>query len=102
MLLAGCADRAEGFIVLAAVNRMITSLLQRKSHALLHVNFCSTCDGRADMYKRDVAVVIVSFLALFLCLQHEGNFSFRKAWWASDQYLLCRPVGWHNRRHHSC
>lgn len=32
------------------------------------------------MYKRDVAVVILSFLALFLCLQHEGSFSFRKAW----------------------
>lgn len=32
------------------------------------------------MYKRDVAVLILSFLALFLCLQHEGSFSFRKAW----------------------
>ncbi|WIA13628.1 hypothetical protein OEZ85_007192 [Tetradesmus obliquus] len=32
------------------------------------------------MYKRDVAVVILSFFALFLCLQNEGNFSFRKAW----------------------
>jgi hypothetical protein len=32
------------------------------------------------MYKRDVAVVILSFLALFLCLQHEGSFSFNKAW----------------------
>jgi hypothetical protein len=31
------------------------------------------------MYKRDVAVVILSFLALFLCLQHEGSFSFNKA-----------------------
>jgi hypothetical protein len=34
------------------------------------------------MYKRDVSVVVLSFLALFLCLQHEGNFSFRKAWCA--------------------
>eukprot|EP00775_Hariotina_reticulata_P004628 gene4628-4882_t len=33
------------------------------------------------MYKRDVSVVVLSFLALFLCLQHEGNFSFRKAWY---------------------
>jgi hypothetical protein len=32
------------------------------------------------MYKRDVVVVVLSFLGLFLCLQHEGNFSFRKAW----------------------
>eukprot|EP00879_Flechtneria_rotunda_P012428 GHRR01012978.1.p1 GENE.GHRR01012978.1~~GHRR01012978.1.p1 ORF type:complete len:348 (+),score=131.18 GHRR01012978.1:48-1091(+) len=33
------------------------------------------------MYKRDVAVVILSFVALLLCLQHEGNFSYRKAWY---------------------
>jgi hypothetical protein len=32
------------------------------------------------MYKRDVAVIILSFLGLLLCLQHEGSFSFRKAW----------------------
>ncbi|KAF8060078.1 hypothetical protein HT031_005017 [Scenedesmus sp. PABB004] len=33
------------------------------------------------MYKRDVAVLLLSCFALFLCLQYEDNFSFRKAWY---------------------
>jgi hypothetical protein len=45
------------------------------------------------MYKRDVAVVILSFFALFLCLQHEGNFSFRKAWYAAALNSTA-AVGW--------
>lgn len=45
------------------------------------------------MYKRDVSVVVLSFLALFLCLQHEGNFSFRKAWCACLKLLQQLLVG---------
>jgi hypothetical protein len=33
------------------------------------------------MYKRDVAIVLLSVIALFLSLQDEGSFEFRKAWY---------------------
>lgn len=32
------------------------------------------------MLKRDVAIVLLSCFALFLFVQREGSFSFRKAW----------------------
>lgn len=32
------------------------------------------------MYKRDVAVVLLSVIAILVSLSHEGTFSFRKAW----------------------
>lgn len=46
------------------------------------------------MYKRDVAVVILSFFALFLCLQHEGSFSFRKAWCVARRSVGFVLGGW--------
>ncbi|MEW5319862.1 MAG: hypothetical protein WDW38_010982 [Sanguina aurantia] len=33
------------------------------------------------MYKRDVAIVLLSFVAILVSLQHEGSFSYRKAWY---------------------
>ncbi len=32
------------------------------------------------MYKRDVAIVLLSCVALLVSLQNEGTFTFEKAW----------------------
>ena len=32
------------------------------------------------MYKRDFGILLLSVLALFLSLQHEGAYQFKKAW----------------------
>ena len=33
------------------------------------------------MYKRDFAILIVSAFAIYFTIQHEGAFTFRKAWY---------------------
>jgi hypothetical protein len=35
------------------------------------------------MYKRDFGILLLSVLALYLSLQHEGAYQFRKAWCAA-------------------
>ena len=34
------------------------------------------------MLKRDFAILIVSAFAIYFTIQHEGAFTFRKAWYA--------------------
>ncbi|KAL8168019.1 hypothetical protein V2J09_009518 [Rumex salicifolius] len=41
------------------------------------------------MRKRDLAILILCAFAIFFSLQHEGDFSFREAWFhLSDEYLI--------------
>ena len=42
------------------------------------------------MYKRDVAVVLLACIAILVSIQHEGTFSYRKAW----QVQLVSVFGW--------
>jgi hypothetical protein len=35
------------------------------------------------MFKRDVGVLLIACIALFVSLKTEGSFSFRKAWSAA-------------------
>lgn len=36
------------------------------------------------MLKRDFGILLLSVCALYLSLQHEGAFQFRKAWWVPN------------------
>ena len=44
------------------------------------------------MYKRDIAIVLLSCFALFLSVQREGSISFRKAWWV-DSWMPHHAAG---------
>ncbi|KAL4855412.1 Importin-5 [Chlorella vulgaris] len=41
------------------------------------------CSCIFTMYKRDFGILLLSVLALYLSLQHEGAYQFRKAWYHS-------------------
>ena len=40
------------------------------------------------MYKRDVGILMLAMAGIYLSIQHEGAFNFRKAWWAELGDLL--------------
>ncbi len=48
------------------------------------------CPPAGTMYKRDLAVLLISCVAILVSLQKEGSFSYRKAW--------CVPKGGCRRR----
>ena len=43
------------------------------------------------MYKRDVGILMLAMAGIYLSIQHEGAFNFRKAWCAALGDL---PVAW--------
>jgi hypothetical protein len=42
------------------------------------------------MYKRDVAAIVITLIALYVSLQSEGRFSFRKAWYGATLCYVSR------------
>ena len=60
---------------------------------------------RGTMLKRDFGVLLLSVCALFLSLQHEGAYQFRKAWWVARgccRVLPPPPAAACRHRHRHC